>query len=69
LSGKRATSYPGRLENMRLPDVTLTGEAVTRDGNVITSRGAGTALDFALTLIEALDGKATRDRVEQSLVR
>jgi len=69
LSGKRATSYPGRLENMRLPDVTLTGEAVTRDGKVITSRGPGTAIDFALALVEALDGKETRDRVEISLVR
>ena len=69
LSGKRATSYPGCLDSMGLPDVTYTGDAVTCDGNVITSRGPGTALDFALALIDALAGKETRDRVEKSLVR
>jgi 4-methyl-5(b-hydroxyethyl)-thiazole monophosphate biosynthesis len=69
LSGKRATCYPGRLESMGLSDVTITGEAVTRDGNVITSRGPGTAIDFALAMIDALLGSETRDRVNKSLVR
>jgi len=69
LAGKRATSYPGFLENLDLPDVTCTGEAVVRDGQVITSRGPGTAMDFALALIEALVGKEKRDTVEQALVR
>lgn len=67
LSGKRATSYPGFLDNES--DVTCTGEAVVRDGAVITSRGPGTAMDFALTLIEALVGKEKRDTVELALVR
>ena len=69
LSGKRATSYPGILDKMGLPDVDYTGEAVTRDGMVITSRGPGTALDFGLALIEALVGAETRDRVDKALVR
>jgi 4-methyl-5(b-hydroxyethyl)-thiazole monophosphate biosynthesis len=69
LRGKRATAYPGFLEKMGLDDVTLTGEAVTRDGKVITSRGPGTAMDFALAIIEMLKDKATRDKVEQGLVR
>lgn len=69
LKGKRATSYPGILDEMRLPDVTYTGEAVVRDGNVITSRGPGTAMDFALALIEALEGPKKRREVEKSLVR
>jgi len=67
LAGKRATCYPGCLENA--PDVTCTGEAVVRDGIVITSRGPGTAMDFALALVEALVGKEKRDTVEQALVR
>lgn len=69
LAGKRATSYPGILDQMGLPDVTCTGAAVERDGMVITSRGPGTAMDFALALIEALDGAGARQQVEKGLVR
>lgn len=69
LSGKKATSYPGFLDKMNLPDVTYTGGAVERDGKIITSRGPGTAMDFALAVIEMLKDKATRDTVEKALVR
>jgi len=69
LSGRRATGYPGVLEAMDLPDVTVVNEAVVVDGTVITSRGPGTAMDFALTLIECLAGRSVRDDVEAALVR
>lgn len=69
LTGKRATSYPGFLEKLELSDVTLTGGAVERDGNVVTSRGPGTAMDFALKLVEVLEGRDTRDKLESALVR
>ena len=69
LSGKKATSYPGFLDEMGLPDVTYTGAAVEKDGNVITSRGPGTAMDFALDLIAALYDVETRDKIEAALVR
>ncbi len=69
LGGRRATSYPGVLDRMGLGDVQLSGEAVVVDGRVITSRGPGTAMDFALTLIEALAGRAKRDEVEAGLCR
>jgi len=36
---------------------------------VVTSRGPGTAMDFALALIDLLVGRATRDKVEAGLVR
>ena len=49
LSGKRATSYPGHLDNMELPDVEYCEDAVVQDGKVITSRGPGTAMDFSLS--------------------
>jgi 4-methyl-5(b-hydroxyethyl)-thiazole monophosphate biosynthesis len=68
LSGKRATSYPGTLDKMALPDVEYREEAVVRDGKVITSRGPGTAIEFTLTLIEALLGKAKRDEVAAGLL-
>jgi len=69
LSGKTATGYPGFLEKMHLTDVTLSTDAVVRDGKVITSRGPGTAMDFALDLVEILVGMETRREVEAGLVR
>ena len=67
LHGRIATAYPGILQQEGHPDIS--GDAVTRDGTLITSRAAGTAMDFALELIEALAGPQARDKVEQGLVR
>ncbi|RLJ22659.1 DJ-1 family protein [bacterium endosymbiont of Escarpia laminata] len=69
LEGRSATSYPGVLDGMDLPGVDVNLRPVIADGKVITSRGPGTAMDFALALIEALEGKAKRDEVEAGLVR
>jgi protein deglycase len=69
LAGKRATSYPGFLDAFAGEGVSSTGGAVECDGKIVTSRGPGTAMDFALTLIEQLAGRATRDEVEARLVR
>ncbi len=69
LNGKRATGYPGVLELMQLQDVILKDQAVVTDGKLITSRGPGTAMDFALELIENLVGKVKRDEVEAALQR
>ncbi len=69
LDGRRATGYPGVLESLHLADTELTGAPVEIDGNVITSRGPGTAMDFALALIEVLQGQACRMEVEEALKR
>ncbi len=69
LAGKAATSYPGILDAMELADVSYRSEPVVQDGKIITSRGPGTAMDFALSLIENLAGKETRDEVESKLQR
>jgi 4-methyl-5(b-hydroxyethyl)-thiazole monophosphate biosynthesis len=69
LAGKRATSYPGHLDRMNLPDVSYQEQPVVQDGKVITSRGPGTAMDFTLTLIEQLVGREKRDEVEAALQR
>jgi protein deglycase len=52
LSGKRATSYPGNP----LPSAKSVEEHVVEDGNIITSRGPGTTMAFALKLVERLSG-------------
>ncbi len=67
LDQRRATAYPGVLD--AFPRVGDLGTPVVSDGRLITSRGPGTAMDFALTLIEALAGGDTRERVETGLVR
>ena len=67
LAGRQATSYPGALDG--IADVTLSTAPVVQDGKVLTSRGPGTAMDFALALVEALVGSDKRRQVERALVR
>lgn len=67
LDGRKATCYPTCLDDF--PKVNLQAAAVVEDGNIITSRGPGTAMDFALALVERLAGKAKRQEVEAALVR
>ncbi len=69
LTNKSATSYPGVLENMNIPQLQLLSAPVVKDGTVVTSRGPGTAMDFALELIKILVGSEIRDKVESALVR
>jgi len=54
LEGKRATSYPGFED--QLAGASLSAERVVQDGTVTTSRGPGTALEFALRLVADLKG-------------
>jgi len=69
LDGKRATSYPGSLDANSVPGLEYVDQPVVTDGKVITSRGPGTAMDFALELIETLSGKQVRVEVEAGLQR
>jgi 4-methyl-5(b-hydroxyethyl)-thiazole monophosphate biosynthesis len=69
LDGRRATSYPGSLEPSAVPGLVYLDQAVVADGKVITSRGPGTAMDFALYLIAILAGTARREEVEAGLQR
>lgn len=67
LDGKRATSFPTCLDGFA--NVDLQAAAVVEDGKLITSRGPGTAMEFALTLLERLAGATKRMEVEAGLVR
>ncbi|WP_019625676.1 DJ-1 family glyoxalase III [Thioalkalivibrio sp. ALJT] len=66
LEGRRVTAYTGALDAAGVPS---SGALVEVDGRLITGRGPGAAMDFALTLIEQLAGRAARDAVEGPLLR
>lgn len=68
LEGKRATSFPGIIDKMPGTHRYET-DPVVMDGNIVTSRGPGTAMDFALQLVELLAGKTKREAVEAELQR
>ena len=60
LKGKRAACYPS-VED-KLSGAVISRLPVVQDGNIITSRGMGTAIDFALKLTEILfDGEKAEE--------
>ncbi len=67
LSGKKATCHPG-METGFPPDVTFVAEKVVTDGLITTSRGAGTALPFALHLLELFEGAEKMQAVSRGVV-
>lgn len=69
LDSKTATSFPGFLDEEQTPGLRVSDEPVVVDGRVTTSRGPGTAMDFALTLIAQLVDEERRETVESRLQR
>ena len=67
LDNKQATSFPGVIDQNPAKGMTYLNQPVVIDGQIITSKGPGTAMVFALTLIELLVGKAARKTVEAGL--
>ncbi|WP_369958719.1 DJ-1 family glyoxalase III [Pseudomonas benzenivorans] len=66
LRQRRMTCYPSFSD--RLSGCSFVDEPVVVDGNCITSQGPGTALAFALTLVEQLRGKGTRRQVAEAML-
>ena len=66
LNGKRACCYPDMEDGLTGAEVSF--EEVTVDGNITTSRGLGTALPFALALIEQLMDKQTAAELAKKVV-
>ena len=65
LKGKKAVCFPG-CEN-ELIGAVLSTNAVEVDGTVITSKAAGTAVDFALKLAEILLGEEVSKKVKSQI--
>ena len=66
LHGKKATAYPACMDG--LGDAVKSEEKVVIDGNITTSRGLGTAIDFALSLISQLLGQEKAEQIAESVV-
>ncbi len=66
LQGKRVTSYPTYKE--RLGGAVYEEKTVVSDGNVLTSRGAGTALNFGLAIVERLMGREKAQTIKESML-
>lgn len=66
LKGRHATSYPSFEE--KLAGAIVTRNAVVQDGNLITSRGMGTSIDFALKLVEVMAGAEKADEIADSIL-
>ncbi|XP_020811498.1 protein dj-1beta [Drosophila serrata] len=67
-TGKSLTSYPSMKEQLVDKYSYVEGELVVQDGNLITSRGPGTAYNFALKIAEELVGKQKVQEVAKGLL-
>lgn len=65
LKGKKATCYPG-FEKY-LEGAEYTAAMVEKDGNFITGKGPGAAMEFALALVEHLCGKEKMKEVKSAM--
>lgn len=61
----KVTCHPGFVD--RIDDGNVLESKVVVDGNCVTSRGAGTACDFALTLVALLYSEDRKKQVMQGL--
>ena len=66
LAGKRATCYPG-FEN-QLSGALFSEDNCVTDGKIITSRGMGTAIDFAAEIISIIKGRAVADALKKAII-
>ena len=66
LEGKRATSYPSYRD--RMGAAVYEEKNVVEDGNILTSRGPGTALCFGLALVRKLAGKERAEKVREAML-
>ncbi|TGZ55447.1 hypothetical protein CRM22_010406 [Opisthorchis felineus] len=67
LQNSTLTSYPS-IENEMRQRYTYVTKSVVVDERLITSRGPGTAMEFALKLVELLTGEQNSDTIAHDLV-
>lgn len=68
LQGRRACIYPGMEKELYDNGAGLSRGKVEKSGTIITSRGMGTAIPFALEIVAALLDRETADKLGESIV-
>lgn len=63
LKERKATIYPGMEKDIPRPR----NGNVVEDDNVVTSKGPGTALEFALKIVEILEGSGKAEKIKRDL--
>lgn len=66
LKNKKAVCYPGYEKDFK--DGIFEDKKIVIDQNIITSKGVGTAIDFALAIISYLAGKEKSDNVASKIL-
>ncbi|KAF7822644.1 protein DJ-1-like protein B-like [Senna tora] len=66
LKGKKATAFPAMCN--KLSDQSEVEKRVVVDGNLITSRGPGTSMEFALAIVEKLFGRKVGLEIAKAMV-
>jgi DJ-1 family protein len=68
LNGKQAICFPACEPDLIKDGAIIVNQNVVKDNNIITSRGAGTAIDFSLALIEELLGKNKSHEIRKEIL-
>lgn len=70
LDGKNVTCYPNNMDELAAiaADVTLSEDPVVVDGNIVTSRGVGTALELGFVLVEYIFGTEAAEKLRVATV-
>ena len=66
ITGRRLTSHPSVKD--QLEGATYEQHRVVVDGRLVTSRGPGTAMEFALVLVELLEGRQKMQEVKEAVL-
>lgn len=66
LEGRRAASFPGVEEKLKGAEVVRQPAVI--DDHIVTSRGLGTAIDFALAIIAVLISREKADEIGTSVI-
>lgn len=65
LNGKKAVCFPGFEDELK--GAIIQKQSVCKDGNIITAKGAGVAIDFGLEIVKALDSEEKAISIKESM--